>query len=280
MNNNIKHTVLLSILTLLGGTGNAVANTVIEAVNGGYFLNGYLKGANPSTGEHLERFDPFLGGLIVGYKFRKELDLGVVVLPAATANYRTFLEYDLSGVKSQVTSATFALQVGGVKGSATGQISNSFHSDTGTERLNIMEYSGNVSDLTIDDPNSVPNLDVWTDLGDGQTWASMDITADVMDAPTEGAIHGQTLEFVLSSAAIAQLNVARLAGENWAFGITSPFEENEINQGLDSMGWDPAFVPNVFTPQLRVTTVPVPAAAWLFGSSLITLVSVRRKLFS
>lgn len=90
-------------------------------------------------------------------------------------------------------------------------------------------------------------------------WVSVDVTS-LMDAWVGG-----TSDFGFS---LSQENYGVIRADNGSVAV-SAFCDTESTAGMCATG--------SFAPTLEVSAVPVPAAAWLFGSGLLGLVGVARR---
>lgn len=160
-----------------------------------------------------------------------------------TTLWHNFFVFDLPSLSGTATSASLIFNVGLTN-------NGDFTSTSGTYTL----YNVSTPIETLLAP-STTDVDIYDDLGSGSAYGS--ITVDTNDANMQIIIN-------LNSAALTAITSS--FGGNFALGgwVDSEFR---IGGGVDLNN----------DPQLEVTTVPVPAAFWLFASGLLGLLGLSRR---
>ena len=160
--------------------------------------------------------------------------------------YRSWIGFDLSGITEAISSATL-----NIKNETLGPSI-------------IVKWSAvttQFSVLSSIDPNPFNNFAPYTDLGDGTIYAT---------GPTTG---GTLNSFTLNLDGITALNNA---ADFFAFGGSTTDSGKAFGNttGVFTEGQTIELVLNTIPPS---SVVPVPAAAWLFGSGLLTLFGFARR---
>lgn len=215
----------------------------------------------------------------------------------------SYLAFDLSAVSQTVTSATLRLWawaendgeiIAGVLRSATSENIQFRSVDSHSASDIINAPLGDTGNHAVDVP-------IFNDLGSGALYGERLITqadeenpgliasphplatttdADCADGADPGEHCGRWIDIDLSGA-LADINA-----ENGIFIFGASLEDTsgggtqQVFSGnvydLSTPGGNPSSF-RTAAPELILTTVPVPAAVWLFGSGLLALVGVARK---
>lgn len=180
--------------------------------------------------------------------FHEPSNLNYIV--GSSSGYRNFFVFDLTGIASATNATVSAYQMGvGSDGGPT------YSSQTPSMSWELWDVTTDISTLT----NGSGGFSAYDDLGSGTLYGSVNVFED---------LNGRFFNVSLNAAGLASLNSATGL---WAVGgaIVEPLgyafgyshEDARVRLNLD------------------VNAIPLPAAAWLFGSALIPLVGVgRRKL--
>lgn len=180
---------------------------------------------------------------------------------AGNASAALLVEIDLS-VTDQVTiSSTAGLSAISTSGSDdTGIYFENFYSGAGSNLTDLL-LSG---DFTSADNVSDSSPDLWRSGGGAGTGLNMwSWTADASSSFTAGSLaFSGSVSFSLDAASYADM-VAGSASGNLFF----PADTDDDLTGLTAIG----------TWGVRVSPVPIPAAAWLFGSALLGLGAMKHK---
>lgn len=182
-----------------------------------------------------------------------------IILDAAN-NRSNYLVFDLASLVGQlggqaISSATITITAPGFYGSADA-----------TESFSLWDFSGDVTALKnykYPSPQPINGAAVRDDLRSGISYGSVEISK-----PTSGALSNVVI--TLNSNGIAALNNT-LGLQNKLFAVGGFSDTLTGNQVLFQTS---GIAPNA---QLDVQPVPVPAAAWMFGSAVLGLGALRRK---
>lgn len=163
--------------------------------------------------------------------------------------HRGFFTFDLTNISGVVNSATISIRLGGQDSQDLIETIGLFDVSTSASLLNT---KGQV-DITI-----------FNDLGTGTLYGSTDITI--------GSPMSTILQITLNQSALTDIN-AQLGG---FFSIGSSLTTLDQAQfGEFVFGGTQEFA-NALT--LDVAPVPIPSAVWLFGSGLLGLVGLSRRM--
>lgn len=182
-----------------------------------------------------------------------------IILDAAN-NRSNYFVFDLNSLLGQLGGQSAA--------SATLTITNpGFYGSTdATETFTLWDFSGDVNALNsyrYPSPQPADAVAVRDDLRSGISYGSV-----VISKPESGPL--QNVVITLTADAIAAIN-STLGLENRLFAIGGFSDTLTGNQLLfQSSGGAP-------NATLDVQAVPIPAAAWLFGSAVMGLGALRRK---
>lgn len=288
----MKHAAVAFVALLLAGVaGNASAAIVtLDTVNAGYVQSQFTRDGCTTPCTPAIPVDPDTGTMVpftVGAWLAGFGESPIFPAFSTVGENRTWAEFNLSTVTGPITGATLLMDLAGPANPPTQPVPG-FLSDLGPETMVVTEYSGSLANLA----NPGATLATFQDLGDGgtgclgtfatcadgdlgNTWGSRVVTAADM---------GTTLAFTLNPAAVADLEAKRLGGLNWAAGLfNSTISQADLIAGLDGEGLQSnqfsGATTNVAPPalQLTVSAVPIPAAAWLFGSGVVGLVGLGRR---
>lgn len=162
------------------------------------------------------------------------------------AEFRSFFVFDLSAVTDTVVSASLRVfnPLNGYISPDTSEIFSVF--DVSTSITSLTDGSGGVS--------------AFSDLGTGSLYGS----ATINKTDT-----GTIIDITLNSDALVAINSA---SGLFALGGTL----TSISGGSDQVVFSSTSDVGL-TRELQLTTVPVPAAIWLFGTGLIGLIGVARR---
>jgi hypothetical protein len=182
---------------------------------------------------------------------------------------RNFFVFDLENV-GPVTSATLRLDTNWV-------------SDDGNYTL----WDVNVDPTVAVSRHSIDGLrtDIFDDLGEGTTYGTTAMTGNAL-----GLLPPTFIDIELNAAAIAEINSFASCTEpnsdtrqcRWAIGgdyVTDVPFVNGNGHSIEFAFGDTGAYPSTYryTRQLIINEVPLPAAAWLFGSALLGLIGVSRR---
>lgn len=304
----ILNTVTVAIsLGLINGS--AIAEQVVSApfADSGQYRHTYLGDGSTYQSAHVELENA--NGAISHQAGLAGVENGSLFGTDFTHNRRTYYAFNLADVTETVTAATF--RVWGFSPHEANFNTGVYTSDDASETMQLRPLDNFTADQVINAPyqqQSDHSLDVpiWEDLADGGpndiVYGSRDFTlADeqnpgLIASPTASSFDcsdpaanacGKWFEFELTAEALVDINVA---DGNWGFGaivssITSTSTDTGVSEELlagsivdfndEQSSYYPAFTSP--EPELILTTVPVPAAVWLFGTALAGLVGVKRK---
>ena len=165
--------------------------------------------------------------------------------------YRDFFVFDLTGVNAYTTSATINIY----SPVSPDQFFDGYQSADPFETYVLYDISTDVGDLT----DGSGGVSAYMDIGTGTSYGSYNVSA---------TDNGQIVSITLNADALLDINSS---GGLFAIGgsvsTLDPAPNNEII--FASSG-----EPSVPAPYLTLTTVPIPAAFWLFGSGFIGLVGL------
>ena len=164
-----------------------------------------------------------------------------------STEWRNWFVFDLAGVTDEITSATLKI---------FNPLETGYVSVDASETYELFSYESSVSDLRLE--NGLGDFD---DLGDGTSYGQVVVSAQD---------NGTLVEIQLNQAGITALNSASgefaIGGAVTTLGFGSGDQERIFRNTDAGM-----------TRQLELTLVPIPAAAWLFGSGLVMLGWFRRQ---
>ncbi len=166
----------------------------------------------------------------------------------SNTEYRNWFVFDLSGITDTITSAT--LRSYNPPGSTQG-----YQSSDPTETWSLYDVSTDVTALT----DGTAGVSAFNDLGAGTSYGAY--VASIAD-------NGTYIEIALNSNALNDLNTN--ASRFFAIGgaITT----------LDGTGTQLLFANGTSAKsELLLSTIPVPAAVWLFGFGLLGLIGMARQ---
>lgn len=200
-----------------------------------------------------------LSAMLLGYSATAS-SATITLSTSATGRYTTFQTntvyisvgqgqagwqaFDISGLTGSVSSISYSFTLIGATNAHGFPLSMAVYDVTSDfTDLNVYRY-----------PVDQTGLDVLLDLHSGNTYANF----------TANATNNEVYTMNFNEQAIADLNSSiGLGAQYFSIGIA--------NINFDQLGY---FTPYLAT--LTITTVPVPAAAWLFGSGLLGLIGVAR----
>lgn len=157
--------------------------------------------------------------------------------------YRNFFSFDISSLSGTVVGAELTL----VRGESS--VSNE-----ATETIEFFNVSTDAVTLTLNTGN---NPAIYEDLGTGTSYGAFEVDGQ--------GVATSTLNFDLNLAALADISST---GQYFSLGGRLISDDGNDSLFSDTGGYD---------AYLSITTVPVPTAAWLFGSALVGLTGVKRK---
>jgi len=168
--------------------------------------------------------------------------VGVVSFGGTSTEHRNWFLFDLSGVDETVTSASLNIY----NPTSDVDIVDGFNSIDRTETYSLFSYESSITDLSDE-----LGLGSYDDLGDGTLFGSVTVS---------DADNGTVISIALNGDAIDAINSAT---GPFVFGgaLTSLSGQTDFSELLFG-GTFPEF-----TRELVLTTVPVPAAIWLFASA-------------
>jgi hypothetical protein len=165
---------------------------------------------------------------------------------ASNVEYRSFFVFDLSAVTDTVVGASLRVF----------NPSNGYISPDVNETFDVYDVSTSISILT----DGTGGTSAFGDLGTGLLYGSATINSTDINT---------VIDITLNTDALDAINQA---SGLFALGGTL----SSISGGLDQVVFSSTSEPGL-TRELQLTTVPVPAAVWLFGSGLIGLIGVARR---
>lgn len=168
--------------------------------------------------------------------------------------YNNFFVFDLSSVSETVTSAVINIY----SPESPAQFFDGYQSMDPFETYVLYDVSTDISVLTSDSGG----VAVFEDIGTGNSYGEYDVSA---------ADNGQFVSITLNADALDNINTA--AGLFAIGGAISTIDLTPNNEIIFASSSEPG----VPSPYMVLTTVPVPAAAWLFGSGLIGLIELARR---
>lgn len=247
----LKKALMVSILASIASPAIA-AQLTLTATDLDYYLHRDIKTINQQTYTH-QNVDAYLAGAVYNAIFDEEL--------------RNYFVFDLSSVSEQVSSAKFRLysNFNNFRCAHRNDIGCGYASDDSSETLRFVDVETSIASLISPTPGT--EQAIFNDLGEGNVYGEVTLTRNDVDL---------WLEIELSSAALDTINQSN---DLWAIaghvttldGVIAPaFLKQErlfIDHGV-------GVVP---MPELVLTTIPVPAAVWLFGSGLLGLIAIARR---
>jgi hypothetical protein len=168
--------------------------------------------------------------------------------------YHNFFVFDLSSVSATVTSAVINIY----SPESPPQFFDGYQSMDPFETYVLYDVSTDIAVLT-SGPREVA---VFEDLGTGTSYGEYDVSA---------ADNGQFVSITLNADALDNINNG--AGLFAIGGAVSTIDSTPNNEIIFASSGEPS----VPAPYLTLTTVPIPAAIWLFGSGLIGLAGLARR---
>ena len=207
---------------------------------------------------------------------------GALGSPLAPMDRKNYFVFDLSGITDPISGAVLFLYNPGV---LAGDSGDGYESADPTETFVLLETTdpGTVlGDLAMLASGTGPlDYDEATDplvmLAGGLYGGLGDGAAILATATLSAADNGSTISMSFTSDGLAYLNgflgsAVVLAGSVPTAVPPAPLPQEVFGfSGPDLAGSDP------LAPKLVITTVPVPAAAWLFGQALGLLSWMRRR---
>ena len=162
------------------------------------------------------------------------------------SNYRNWLAFDLSSVTDTILSASL-------------DIANDGQNDTGitftwSEVTTLVPSLGSPA-------SALTNFNIYNDLGNGTIYSSGITTAGTID------------HYVFNANALISLNST---GSLWAIG-GSTANDMGMAYGFTSGVASLDFIKLTLEIADPISEVPVPAAAWLFGSGLFAILGFSRR---
>ncbi|MEM7234982.1 MAG: hypothetical protein AAF517_22575, partial [Planctomycetota bacterium] len=257
MARRVRAAVLVGLFSVAAAP--AIAGTVeLDAEDAGYRLAIYDPGTNPADGFFLGILNPFRQAWAIGYA-----ESAADPVPGnpreSLVEYRSFFQFDVAGQGGDgpIVSATLQLELAGLPNKAQPQPGYSSVDASETIRL--------VAVTSADDASL---SDKWVDLGEGEDFGSLVVTAARM---------GTVLRFDLNEAGLASLNAAIAAGESWSVGaynstIRQASDDPEVQEAevLISNQFD-GEVTNVARPSLVLRTASDVPAFSTTGLAVATL---------
>jgi hypothetical protein len=293
--NILQKTAVATILSLSGGSAFA---SVISAslVDNGNYLHAFAANGVALRSQHFE------GGNVGDRQFTLTGDQQGFIPGVGnfTSSRRGYFAFDLSGKTDTVTSAIFRVW-GWAPNNGPEVSSGVYGSADASETLQLYSVDNHSVSQVVNAPyndnsNHAVDVPIWEDLGSGTVYGSREFTAadgqapgliasplsstTDCSAPAPGDACGRWIDFELNAAALADINAAT---GDWVFGTAistidggSQGTSEQLLSGAPVDLSNPA-IPDFRqpAPQLFLTSVPVPAAVWLFGTALAGLVGVR-----
>lgn len=162
-------------------------------------------------------------------------------------SFRNWIAFDLSGITETISSASL-------------HIYNDIQNSSSLSNFTWSEITTTTPELFSISTNLVANFNIYNDLGDGTVYASGSTTHDSVDY------------YSLTAEALTSLNNATglwtTGGSTTDSGLAYGFV------GGVTSGFDIQLKLELPDPPVAV---PAPAAIWLFGSGLLTLMGLVRK---
>ena len=168
--------------------------------------------------------------------------------------YNNFFVFDLSGVSETVTYAVINIY----SPESPAQFFDGYQSMDPFETYALYDVSTDIAVLTSDSGG----VEVFQDIGTGTSYGEYDVSA---------ADNGQFVSITLNADALDNINNG--AGLFAIGGAVSTIDSTPNNEIIFASSGEPS----VPAPYLTLTTVPIPAAIWLFGSGLIGLAGLARR---
>lgn len=297
--NTLQRTAVATALILSAGSVTAGTLSAPLLDNGNYL--------HVSAFGNTESSAHFQGGNVGDHQFTLTGDQqGEVNVPGIgtvpfTSSRRSYYAFDLSGVTNTVTSATFRVW-GWAPNNGPEVTSGVYISNDGSETLQLRSVDNHSASQISNSPfndnnNHTVDVPIWEDLGDGTVYGSREFTAadglspglipsplsstSDCSAPSSGDACGRWFEFDLT-AALTDINAAT---DDWVFGaVVSTIDGGPTGTNEQLLSGPPVDLSNPAVPDFRqpapeliLTTVPVPAAVWLFGTALAGLIGVKQK---
>jgi len=163
--------------------------------------------------------------------------------------YHNYFVFDLSSVSATVTSAVINIY----SPESPAQTFDSYKSMDPFETYVLYDVLTDISVLTSD----TGGVAVFEDIGTGTSYGGYDVSA---------ADNGQFVSITLNADALADIN--NTAGLFAIGGAVSTIDLTPNNEVIFASSSEPG----VPSPYMVLTTVPVPAAVWLFASGLAGLI--------
>ena len=171
---------------------------------------------------------------------------------------RNYFVFDLSSIGGSIMDAALrAYNVDSPPANSPG-----YDSPDASETWSLFEVTTDIGELTGSHPTgSIEGVAIFNDLGSGTGFGSTSVS---------DADNGTYVEVALNSLAISALNTAN--GE-FAIGGAVTTLRSPLSTAERIFGWSHTNS-NV---ELIVSTIPIPASVWLFGSGLLGLVGMARR---
>ena len=224
--------------------GAACASFIYLCSANGATFSAIDRGWYDSHGTHITANDNTVTGLCCG---------------GTVEEYRSYFLFDLSSLNETVRSASIKLEVEG------------YWSDDNIETATIWNVASfNRSNLDAENGNGT-GASIFADLGSAQMYGSISIDTPGNEYTTY-LTGTHIFDIILNGAAIADINAS--AGQLFAIGIRLdeisptygyPYYEEWVRF---SIAEEPR------THLLVTSTVPLPAAFWLFGSGVLGLIGI------
>jgi hypothetical protein len=200
-------------------------------------------GSYASNGNH----DPDSNNILTGQTKSYGGDPGIEL--------RNFLYFDLSSISGYTVTSAVVTYVAG--NGTTGD------SGYGNEIVDLYDVTSEISNLL-----SGGGVSVFTDLGTGNSYGSAVVEVSTGLAPMP------EVSFNLNTAALTDLNLL-LSGAGTDFAIGAAFSSFDGN--IFEVLWWGSDLESAASLTLEVNAIPIPAAAWLFGSGFLGLIGVARR---
>lgn len=171
--------------------------------------------------------------------------------------YRNWFAFDLSSV---------TLQAGEFISGATLRLQNGIFGGDTSEQWTMMSVETNVSDVMAgQNPGNAAGISIFNDLQDGSFYGLTTISSST----SSDAILDVSFTGVNSISDITSSIGGLFAVGGYVSSLNSPLDEFLFSGTASQIG--------SVNLLLEIAVVPVPAAFWLFGSSLLVLIGIARK---
>ena len=166
-----------------------------------------------------------------------------------TVRYNSFFSFDLAAISGTVTSGTLRLEL------------ESYFGPDSSEAFTIFDVT---TDVTLLNQSCTGCLTEFNDLQSGNAYGTGVVSSSDV---------GSVIDIILSAAAIADINAA--SGGLFALGVH--VDQITLASGNEGLRWSGGDENRTHQLVLATSTVPIPAAVWLFGSGLLGLIGIAKR---